>query len=196
MLNGLAGKLWNGETNINTKVKLVDIDFSKLLLDRNHEITNAEMLIVLHYVMGQLALNANEKSKVIVVIDEAHMFVDGVYSAALDFMYQLAKRIRKYNGMQIVITQNIKDFTGSQEIIKKTSAVINASQYSVLFSLSPQDITDVIKLYENAGGFSEIERNLLTYEGRGEALMILSNKERISIKVNTLKEIKNISDLS
>ncbi len=196
MLNGLAGKLWNGETNINTKVKVLDIDFSKLLLDRNHEITNAEMLIVLHYVMGQLALNTTQKSKVIVVIDEAHMFVDGVYSAALDFMYQLAKRIRKYNGMQIVITQNIKDFTGSQEIIKKTSAVINASQYSVLFSLSPQDITDVLKLYENAGGFSEIERNLLTYEGRGEALMILSNKERICIKVNTLKEIKNISDLS
>lgn len=185
---GLANKLWNGETNINTKSRIVDIDFSKLILDGNHEVTNAEMLIVLHYLLQTLSKNTYSTSKVIVVIDEAHLFVDGAYSAALDFMYQLAKRIRKYNGMQIVITQNIKDFVGSQEIIKKTSAVINASQYSVLFNLSPQDITDLIKLYENAGGFSEYEKSLITYAQRGEALMLVSPSERITFKVTKLEE--------
>ena len=44
-------------------------------------------------------------------------------------MYQLAKRIRKYNGMQIVITQNIKDFVGSPDIARKSSAIINVVQY-------------------------------------------------------------------
>ena len=196
MLNGLVGKLWNGETNINTNSRIIDIDFSKLLLERNQEITNAEMLIVLHYIMCKLSQNIYGDCKVVVVIDEAHLFVDNKYSAALDFMYQLAKRIRKYNGMQIVITQNIKDFVGSQEIIKKTSSVINASQYSVLFALSPQDITDALKLYENAGGFSEYEKSLLTYAQRGEALMILSPKEHVQIKVKTLNEIKKVGDIT
>ena len=185
---GLGNKLWNGETNINTKSRIVDIDFSKLILDGNHEVTNTEMLIVLHYLLQTLSKNTYSTSKVIVVIDEAHLFVDGAYSAALDFMYQLAKRIRKYNGMQIVITQNIKDFVGSQEIIKKTSAVINASQYSVLFNLSPQDITDLIKLYENAGGFSEYEKSLITYAQRGEALMLVSPSECITFNVTKLEE--------
>ena len=36
--------------------------------------------------------------KIIVVIDEAHVFIDPKFPIALDFMFQLAKRIRKYNG--------------------------------------------------------------------------------------------------
>ena len=47
-------------------------------------------------------------------MDEAHLFIDEKYPIALDFMYQLAKRIRKYNGMEIVITQSIKDFAGTR----------------------------------------------------------------------------------
>ena len=39
-------------------------------------------------------------------------------------MFQLAKRIRKYNGMQIVITQNIKDFVGSDELMRKSAAFL------------------------------------------------------------------------
>ena len=69
----------------------------------------------------------------------------------IEFMAQMAKRIRKYNGMQIVITQNIKDFVGSVEIQRQSTAIINASQYSFIFSLAPNDITDLIELYRNAG---------------------------------------------
>ena len=72
-------------------------------------------------------------------------------------MYQLAKRIRKYNGMQIVITQNIKDFVGSPEIARKSSAIINVSQYSFIFSLSPNDMSDLCTLYEKAGQINESE---------------------------------------
>ena len=44
--------------------------------------------------------------KIIVVVDECHLFIAEKYPIALDFMYQMAKRIRKYNGMEIVITQS------------------------------------------------------------------------------------------
>ena len=64
-------------------------------------------------------------------------------------MAQMAKRIRKYNGMLIIITQNIKDFVGSEEIAQQSTAVINACQYSIIMSLAPADINDLITLYRN-----------------------------------------------
>jgi hypothetical protein len=71
--------------------------------------------------------------------------VNEQYPVVLDFMFQLAKRIRKYDGMQIVITQNIKDFAGTSEIARKSTAIINVSQYSLIFSLSPNDMTGLCK---------------------------------------------------
>ena len=89
----------------------------------------------------------NTNRKIVVAIDEAHVFIDPKYPVALDFMYQLAKRIRKYNGMQIVITQNIKDFVGSEEIIRKSTAIINACQYSFIFSPIILSQYFLVKLY-------------------------------------------------
>ena len=114
------------------------------------------MLLVLKWVENEVIKNRDYNSKfkadrkIIVAIDEAHVFIDEKFPIALDFMYQLGKRIRKYNGMQIVITQNIKDFTGSAELARKSSAIINVSQYSLIFSLSPNDMSDLCSLYEKS----------------------------------------------
>ena len=52
----------------------------------------------------------------------------------LGYNEETGKRIRKYNGMLIIITQNIKDFVGSEEIAQQSTAVINACQYSIIMS--------------------------------------------------------------
>ena len=101
----------------------------------------------------------------------------------LAFMYQLAKRIRKYNGMQIVITQNIKDFVGSPEIARKSSAIINVSQYSLIFSLSPNDMKDLCSLYEKAGEINEAEAENIINLGRGSAFLITTPANRTNIRI-------------
>ena len=121
--------------------------------------------------------------KIVIVIDEAHVFIDDKYPIALDFMFQLAMRIRKYNGMQIVITQNIKDFVGTEELARKSTAIINASQYSFIFPLSPNDMTDLIKLYENAGAINESEQDDIVNNGRGRAFVITSPGERTNVDI-------------
>ena len=71
------------------------------------------LFLVLKYLENEVIRNRdyNLKNgtdrKIIVVVDECHLFIDEKYPIALDFMYQMAKRIRKYNGMEIVITQSI-----------------------------------------------------------------------------------------
>jgi hypothetical protein len=98
-------------------------------------------------------------------------------------MFQLAKRIRKYNGMQIVITQNIKDFVGSEEIARKSTAIINACQYSFIFALSPNDMDDLCKLYEKAGGINESEQEQITTAPRGQTFAIMSPSSRTTFRI-------------
>ena len=186
---GRNANIWNGPSTITTAENFTVFNFQSLLANRNSTIANAQMLLVLKYIDNEIIKNRDYntkygmKRKIVVVIDEAHVFIDTKYPVALDFMFQLAKRIRKYNGMQIVITQNIKDFVGSEEIARKSTAIINACQYSFIFSLAPNDMQDLCKLYEKAGGINEIEQEQIISAPRGQAFTVMSPQSRSTFKV-------------
>ena len=187
--DGRNANIWNGPSTVTTAENFTVFNFQSLLANRNNTVANAQMLLVLKYIDNEIIKNReyNEKyglhRKIVVVIDEAHVFIDTKFPVALDFMYQLAKRIRKYNGMQIVITQNIKDFVGSEEIARKSAAIINACQYSFIFSLAPNDMQDLCKLYEKAGGINEIEQDKISTAPRGKAFAVLSPQSRSTVEV-------------
>ncbi len=186
---GRNANIWNGPSTITTDENFSVFNFQSMLANRNTTIANAQMLLVLKYIDNEIIKNRDYnikyglKRKIVVVIDEAHVFIDTKFPVALDFMYQLAKRIRKYNGMQIVITQNIKDFVGSEEIARKSSAIINACQYSFVFSLAPNDMEDLCKLYEKAGGINEREQEDIVSAKRGEVFTIMSPTSRSSFLI-------------
>ena len=187
---GRNANIWNGPSTITTEENFSVFNFQSLLANRNTTIANAQMLLVLKYIDNEIIKNRdyniryNLKRKIVVVIDEAHVFIDTKFPVALDFMFQLAKRIRKYNGMQIVITQNIKDFVGSEEIARKSTAIINACQYSFVFGLAPNDMDDLCKLYEKAGGINEQEQDDILNAKRGQAFAIMSPSSRSSFHID------------
>ena len=187
---GRNANIWNGPSTITTDENFSVFNFQSLLANRNSTIANAQMLLVLKYIDNEIIKNRdynlryNLKRKIVVVIDEAHVFIDTKFPVALDFMFQLAKRIRKYNGMQIVITQNIKDFVGSEEIARKSTAIINACQYSFVFGLAPNDMDDLCKLYEKAGGINEQEQEDILSAKRGQAFAIMSPTSRTSFHID------------
>lgn len=195
---GRDSLLWNGEATISTDENFVVFDFQSLLANKNATIANAQMLLVLKWLDSEIIKNReynmlhHASRKIIIVIDEAHVFIDEKHPVALDFMFQLAKRIRKYNGMQIVITQNVKDFVGTEEIARKSTAIINASQYSFIFPLSPNDMTDLIRLYENAGAINESEQEDIINNGRGRAFLITSPSERSNVDIEASKDIEEM----
>lgn len=186
---GRNANIWNGPSTVTTEENFTVFNFQSLLSNRNATIANAQMLLVLKYIDNEIIKNReynlrnHMNRKIIVVIDEAHVFIDSKFPIALDFMFQLAKRIRKYNGMQIVITQNIKDFVGSEEIARKSTAIINACQYSFIFSLAPNDMDDLCKLYEKAGGINENEQEQIVSAPRGQAFTVMSPTSRSTFKV-------------
>ena len=195
---GRNSALWNGFTTFRPQENFVCLNFQKLLANKNNVIANAQMLLVLKWLDNEIIKNRDYNTlnkanrKIIVAIDEAHVFIDEKYPIALDFMYQLAKRIRKYNGMQIVITQNIKDFVGSPDIARKSSAIINVSQYSLIFSLSPNDISDLITLYEKAGQINDSESDNIVNLPRGCAFIITSPSSRTNVRIIASEKIQEM----
>lgn len=188
-VGGRSSNIWNGKSSLKTDENFVCFDFQKLLANKNRQIANAQMLLVLKYIENEVIKNRDYNQaydtdrKIIVVVDEAHLFVDDKYPIALDFMYHLAKRIRKYNGMEIVITQSLKDFAGTPETIKKSMAIIAVSQYSLIFPLSPNDMSDLCALYEKAGQINDVEADNILHNERGCAFLISSPESRTNIRI-------------
>ena len=96
--------------------------------------------------------------------------------------------------MQIIITQNIKDFVGSVEIQRQSTAIINASQYSFIFSLAPNDMSDLVELYRNAGEINEEEQNQIVTSGLGECFLITGPMSRTMLRINTAPYIIRLFD--
>ena len=196
--SGRNANLWNGENSLTVDENFAVFNFQSLLANKNNTIANAQMLLVLKWLDNEIIKNRDfnikhgTDRKIIIVIDEAHVFIDTKYPIALDFMFQLAKRIRKYNGMQIVITQNIKDFVGSPEIARKSTAIINACQYSMIFALSPNDMDDLCTLYEKAGEINEIEQQDIINNDRGSAFVITGPLSRTGINVIASKYLQKL----
>ena len=195
---GRNAMLWNGYSSISTEENFIVFNFQSLLANKNNAIANAQMLLVLKWLDNEVIKNRDYNMrygadrKIIVAIDEAHVFIDSKFPVALDFMYQLAKRIRKYNGMQIIITQNIADFVGTEELVRKSSAIINACQYSFIFSLSPNDMHDLCKLYEKAGAINESEQEEIVNNGRGKAFVITAPSSRTAVEIVASKDVEEL----
>ncbi len=195
---GRNSNLWNGPTSIETNENFVTFNFQSLIAGNNDTITNAQMLLVFKYLENEIINNKdyNKLHKtnrhIIIVVDEAHTFINPRYPIALNFMTAMAKRIRKYGGMQVVITQNINDFVGSEEIKRQSTAIINACQYSMIFSLSPNDVNSLIDLYKNSGGINGEEQNAIVTAPVGQAFVITAPTARTMVQINPLDYVVSI----
>ena len=201
---GRNSDLWNGPTSILTDENLITFNFQTLFASKNNKLANAQMLLVFKYLNNEIINNkkfnadyytktGNDiKRQVVVAVDEAHMFIDPDSPVALNFMAEMAKRIRKYQGMQIVITQNIKDFLGTPEIQRRSAAIINACQYSMILQLAPNDMADLLELYKSAGGINETEQEGIVTAPRGRAFFITSPMDRSFVDIKAMPNVVEI----
>ena len=194
---GSLSTMWNGYTAIDTgNCDLLHFDFKRMTNQKNDRVMNTQMMLVLKYLQAEVTKNReynlkhNAQRHVAIYVDEAHVFIDEKNPAALQFMYQMVKRIRKYNGIFVVITQNVNDFVGSPAIKKQTTAIINGCQYSFIFGLNPADLQSLVDLYSSVGGFSKEEREFIGTAGIGQCLFIVSPGNRIIMQKIMVDDIE------
>ena len=146
----------------------------------------------------QEVINAREMNRygknlrTLIIVDEGHLFIDAKFPIALDFFYQMSKRIRKYNGSFIPATQNIADWNANEELRSKTSAIIKNSQYLFIFKLAAPDMKDVLDVYKAGDSFNEEEQRMIISAVTGQAFFVGSSELRACVKIKTGKYVKQL----
>lgn len=192
-VDGIDAKLWNGYSTIKTSNNFCLVfDLYTLTESGNKRIINAQIFLILKYIESEVRKNKNwneanstvDSQWIVITVDEAHLLIDKKYPSALYFMFSMVKRIRKYYGMMNIITQNINDFVGDEDIKRETTAIINGVQYLKCLQLSPNDLTALEQLYRSYGGISEIEKNSIARFNVGETLFSLGGNHRMELTIN------------
>lgn len=195
---GRYSNLWNGESTLKTDNDFTVFNFQSLFSNKNNVVANAQMLLVFRYleqeIINQREKNSssNIKQRTVIVADEAHLFIDSKYPIALEFFYQMTKRIRKYDGAFIPATQSISDWNSTEELRNKTTAILKESQYNFIFKLKPSGVDDLIDLYRTGSGINNEEARYLVKAKTGNMFFIGNDKEHFKFTVLADSYIKEI----
>ncbi len=190
-------QLWNGHTNFDTSNShFMVLDTHSLGESGNKRISNAQLFLLLKFlnnlmVQNKIIKESKEKqsTKMMIVIDEAHLLIDENNLFGLEFMYQMVKRARKYDTMTLITTQNVADFCGGSPAVQKmSSAIINTSQYAFLLGMNPGDIEALDKVYKSIGGLTALEKETLSHAETGTGILGIGPKERKIITIEVSDE--------
>lgn len=177
-VSGSNSLMFNGHTNVNLYSKAVCFDLKDL--EDDSDVQPAAMYNVLSFLWDEITRDNKERKRL--YIDEAHIMADPDNPKAMRFVFNIYKRIRKYNGGVTAATQQIADFLSAVENKRNYGkAVIGNSQTKMILSLEPSDIEDI----KNAGAIqlSEEETRILSTEKRGEGIFIVG-KKRVHMQVD------------
>lgn len=198
-VNGRYSDIWNAPSTLQVSANLIDFDFQSLFANKNNVVANAQMILVFRFI-EQEVINAREKNRnganlrTLIIADECHLFIDPKFPIALDFFYQMSKRIRKYNGSFIPATQNIADWNANEELRGKTSAIIKNSQYTFIFKLSAPDMKDVLDVYKAGDSFNDEEQRMIISAVTGQAFFVGSTELRACVKIQAGEFAKELFD--
>lgn len=175
---GKLSKLFNGKSSELNLAKNLTIFNVATLMHLEKRVYQAGFFLILSYIEGRIASNYHKDKKILLVVDEAHKFIDENNTIALDFLFKISKTIRKYNGAIMITTQNPGDFAISGEQARKSEAIIENCQYSFFFNLKNNDIEKVDKLFTSSGGLTTEEKRFLALAQIGDFIFSINSNER------------------
>ncbi len=181
---GNKAYLWDQETNIDTNNNYIVFEFKEMLAKGTLTPTGAaQMFLVLQYLNNIVLKNRYEGARYInIVVDEAHLLMKPKYLQIVEFMNEMYKRIRKYNGMMTLITQNIEDFY-IDEIKEYTKALINNAFWIIAHTIKSQEIPKLDELMAEQGGLKKAEKEFLMSPKQGQCILIYNNnRTKVSVQ--------------
>ena len=164
---------FNGHTTISKNSNYIVFNI-KELMNQDTNIKNALFFNILKFAWG---LCLDKRRDTILMVDEAHVLLEGKNVLGADFLAQVQRRSRKYNTGTIIITQQPSDFSDPSVIVQGKAIFDNASYYVImqLRKQAVEDLSHLVDLNEN-----EIE-NIKRYT-QGQALFVCGSR-RMQIDV-------------
>lgn len=175
-VEGADAALWNGQTTIPAAGEFTVLDIRDLT-DASDNVRRAQYFNILCYAWDMIREGRTMGEKTILVVDEAWLLADPQTPQALGFLRDLSKRIRKYNGSLVPITQNVVDFL-APELSRLGQPVITNASLKLLMRQESKDLEALTELLR----LSEAEVDLLSSAKRGEGLLLAGN-QRVKVRI-------------
>lgn len=182
---GAYGQLWNGYTTLELSLaKFIILDV--YTLRNNKKMINAQLFLMLQFLENEAIKNKNrnellveaEQEWVCIAVDEAHLLIDKHNLIALQFLYEMTKRARKYNTSVYIVTQNINDFVGDNDIKKQAEGIMNNCLYQFVHNLADKDLQDYNAILKASGGLNEFELQAISTAKQGDCLFTIGSHNR------------------
>lgn len=191
--NGKFQYVYNAPTNID-----LDADFiifnTKNLSSNDKDITaQLSLFVLLSFLSNQVYKNfaTTPHQNTVIVIDELHKYIGTRTQTTLDFVFDMTKTVRKFNGGMLLCTQNPGDFINASAVADRAKSILGNCQYAKFFGLRQIDLDATCQLFEASGGLNKTQRSFLFDSEIGNCLFSLHaySKLRISTFYNDLEKV-------
>lgn len=152
-VKGSASGIFNQQSNFDIKNRFTVFG----IRDLEENLRPIAMYIVLDYIWNRVR---REKKKRVLIVDEAWYLIKNKDSGA--FLFNFAKRARKYMLGLTTITQDVEDFIATNE----GKAIITNSSLQIILKQSTAAVDQIAKTFYLTGG----EKHFLLSAGVGEGL--------------------------
>lgn len=205
--NGKYQQLYNGITTIKIQNDLVVFNTANLSIN-DANASKIAIMIILNFVneiifnnwlnnetiknnykqKNNINLLSSEQldkliSRVLLCIDEEHIYIDPNKPEIMNFIVETTKTIRKYDGGTIHTTQNPSDYKSDPRISENAKRIIQNCQYSVFFGLKDDDIDAVKDLFKNSQKLLSSEIKYLGSREKGRILASFTNNQRMRMEL-------------
>ena len=174
--SGADSALWAGQTTVPPASDFTVLDIHALT-EAADNVRRAQYFNTLGYAWDLVREGQATGKPTLLVVDEAWLLADPQTPQALGFLRDLSKRIRKYGGSLVVITQNVVDFL-APELARLGQPVISNASTKLLMRQESKDLEalrDLLRL-------TEAECDLLSGAKRGEGLLLAGN-HRVRVRI-------------
>jgi conjugal transfer ATP-binding protein TraC len=173
-VKGSASGIFNHQSNFDIKNQFTVFG----IRDLEENLRPVAMYIVLDYIWNKVR---REKKKRVLIVDEAWYLIKHKDSGA--YLYNFAKRARKYMLGLTTITQDVEDFLATQE----GKAIITNSSLQIILKQSTAAVDKITETFYLTGG----EKHFLLSAGVGEGLFF-AGQSHVGFKVIASEEEKSL----
>lgn len=199
------GRLFNGHTTLPDVTKEQIISFSiKNLRRLEKNIFNAQMFVTMTLIWDHMIQNGvpqlkaiyedkdidfDDITRLLVIIDEAHLMINSENPIAVDFLTEFAREARKYFGGLLFATQNISDFVpdhSESEAVTKIKTLFELTQYKFIMQQDSNSLNTLRRIFE--GALSDSELLQIPQFQEANCLLAIAGSENLSMTIEASAE--------
>ena len=164
------GLMWDGQTTIKLDSRVICFGTNSLI-DADRSLQAAQYLLINQLRWGRIMENDANGIRTIDIHDEAHREVDPHVIATGEFLKNIAKRIRKYNGSLWIATQETIDLL-ADDVKRVGEPILSAMTHKFIFHADGVEADKIAETYKFSG---KVKEEMLS-AGTGRCIFITGDQ--------------------